>query len=286
QYAMTEDLWDNDDFLEDVRRTCAQQNIPMTTVHSEFSPGQFEINLHHVSDPVLACDHGVLLRRIIKGVARKHGTSATFMAKPFDGIAGSGMHIHLSLYDKEGNNIFSDPGQPVPAVNDTFRHAVGGLAETMASSMAIFAPTANSYRRLVPGTYAPLTPNWGYNHRDVALRIPVSQDKDRRIEHRVSSADANPYLVMAAIAAGIHHGLTHACEPGEMIREYQKLEEEIITLPRQLPEALKVFKEHSILPAYFGQQFCDLFYDIRMSEWEEFSKRVSNIDYEWYLRSI
>ena len=105
---MPEELWDHDEFLEDVRKTCELQNVPMTTVHSEFSPGQYEINLHHVDDPVTACDHGILLKRIIKGVARKHGMAASFMAKPFAEIAGCGLHIHFSLYDKAGENIFAD----------------------------------------------------------------------------------------------------------------------------------------------------------------------------------
>ena len=152
--------------------------------------------------------------------------------------------------------------------------------------MAIFAPNANSYRRLVPGNYAPLTPNWGYNHRDVALRVPVSEDNDRRIEHRVAGADANPYLVMASIAAGIHYGITNKCVPDTMVAEYQEIEEEIITLPRQWPIALDKFQTDTILKDYLGKEFCDLFVEIRRSEWEEFSKRVSNIDYEWYLRSV
>ena len=286
QYAMPEELWDNEKFLEDVRVTCVEQNIPMTTVHSEFSPGQFELNLHHVADPVIACDHAVLFKRIIKGVARNHGSSASFMAKPFDDIAGCGLHIHFSLYDAEGKNVFSTDSEAVPALSDQAKYAVGGLAETMDSAMAIFAPNANSYRRLVPGNYAPLTPNWGYNHRDVALRVPVSEDNDRRIEHRVAGADANPYLVMASIAAGIHYGITNKCVPDTMVAEYQEIEEEIITLPRQWPIALDKFQTDTILKDYLGKEFCDLFVEIRRSEWEEFSKRVSNIDYEWYLRSV
>ena len=122
QYAMPEDLWDNDDFLEDVRKACEVQNVPMTTVHSEFSPGQFEINLHHVDDPITACDHAVLLKRIIKGVARQHGMAATFMAKPFMDVPGSGLHVHFSLYDGDGVNVFADPdSSSVPAISEMLR---------------------------------------------------------------------------------------------------------------------------------------------------------------------
>jgi glutamine synthetase len=286
QYAMPEDLWDNDQFLEDVRIACEAQHVPMTTVHSEFSPGQFEINLHHVDDPVTACDHAILLKRAVKGVARQHGMAATFMAKPFIDIPGSGLHVHFSLYNKEGLNVFSDPlATTVPKISDTLRHAIGGLAETMPDAMAIFAPNANSYRRLIPGNFAPLTPNWGYNHRDVALRIPVSGEKDCRVEHRVAGADANPYLVMAALVAGVHHGINQGCDPGDMIPEGLEIEE-VITLPRIWSLALDEFDSSAILPQYLGEDYCRLFGTVRRGECEQFSTQVSNIDYDWYLRSM
>ena len=286
QYAMPEDLWDNDQFLEDVRLACELQNVPMTTVHSEFSPGQFEINLHHVGNPVTACDHAILLKRIIKGVARQHGMAATFMAKPFADIPGSGLHVHFSLYDSEGHNVFFEANSlEIPAISHTFRHAIGGLAETMSDAMAIFAPNANSYRRLIPGNFAPLTPNWGYNHRDVALRIPVSGEKDCRIEHRVAGADANPYLVMAALVAGIHHGICQGCDPGEMIPEGVEIDE-VITLPRIWLAALDEFDSSAVLPQYLGEDYCRLFGTVRRGECEQFAAQVSNIDYDWYLRSM
>jgi glutamine synthetase len=212
---------------------------------------------------------------------------ATFMAKPFSEIAGSGLHIHFSLYDDAGNNIFADTNLSLtPAISDKMRQAIAGLAETMSEAMAIFAPTANSYRRLVPENFVPLTPSWGYNHRDVALRIPVSDDKDRRVEHRVSSADANPYLVMGAIAAGIHYGITNQCVAAtEMVVESEEMEE-VITLPREWASALDKFADSKILPQYFGEEYCKLFEQLRRSECDEFAAKVSNIDYEWYLRAL
>ena len=246
QYAMPEDLWDQDKFLDDVRSACECQNVPMTTIHSEYSPGQFEINLHHTSDPVKACQDAFLLKRLIKGIARKHNMSATFMAKPFMNVAGNGLHIHLSLYDKNDQNIFSDvTSSSIPAVSNQLIHAIGGLSELMGESMAVFAPNANSYRRLIPGNFAPLTPNWGYNHRDVALRIPVSDSNNMRIEHRVAGADANPYLVLSVIIAGVHHGITQQINSSEMILEGAEIEEKI-TLPRFWPDALNEFSTSAI----------------------------------------
>ncbi len=168
QYCMADDLFDCDAFLNDVRAACEIQDVPLTAIHSEFSPGQWEINTHHRDDAVLACTDAMLLRRIVKGVARRHGLGATFMAKPFDDTGGSGMHIHASVYDSSGVNIFADP-DPVdpPRLMPTLLHAVAGLEATVNEAMAIFAPNPNSYRRFRAGAFAPASPSWGYDHREV-----------------------------------------------------------------------------------------------------------------------
>jgi len=286
QYSMTEDLWDCDAFIEDVHVTCETQHLPSTATHSEFSPGQLEINLHHVDDPILACDHAVLLKRVIKGVARKHGYGATFMAKPFAEHAGSGLHIHISVYDRKGRNILALGGKGNPPIGAGMRHAVGGLAQTMAECMALFAPNANSYRRLKPRSFVPLKPNWGYNHRGVALRIPVSDAKNLRIEHRVAGADANPHLVMAAILMGIHHGLKNKCDPGPMVKEGTWMEDFEVTLPTRWDAALDLFDRSKLLPKYLDKEFCRIFSVCRHSESDQFQAQISNRDYEWYLRAV
>lgn len=129
-----DDLWDIENFLNDVNDACTAQNIPVGTAISEFAPGQFEINLHHVDDPIVACDHAALLKRVIKSIARRHDFVACFMAKPFEEDAGSGLHLHLSLVDKEGKNFFSQGKESMstPPFSARFRHAIGGLAKTMA----------------------------------------------------------------------------------------------------------------------------------------------------------
>ena len=287
QVYNTDDLWEIDDFLSDLHTTCEQQNIPAGTTTSEFAPGQFEINLHHVDDPVLACDHGVLLKRAIKAVARRHGFAACFMAKPFEEDAGSGLHIHMSLVDRNGRNYFSHGREKMasPPFSARLRYAVGGLAKTMAESTAIFAPNANSYRRLRPEMFAPVEPNWGSNHRNVALRIPVSDEKNLRIEHRTSGADANPYLVTAAIAAGIHYGMKNRIEPPRMVEEG-----EIITLKRKIPnrwdDAIDRFSRSKILPAYLGDEYCRIYALHRRDESRRFHNVVSNVDFDWYLGAV
>lgn len=287
QVYSPDDLWDIENFLNDLNDVCEAQNIPAGTTTSEFAPGQFEINLHHVDNPVLACDQGVLLKRAIKAVARQHGFVACFMAKPFEEDSGSGLHVHMSLVDKNGSNYFSQGKEKMasPPFSARLRHAVGGLAKTMAESTAIFAPNANSYRRLRPEMFAPVEPNWGANHRNVALRIPVSDEKNLRFEHRVSGADANPYLVTAAILAGVHYGLKNKCDPGRMVKEG-----EVITLKRKIPnrwdDAIDRFSRSKILPHYLGEEYCRIYAAHRRDESRKFHNVVSNVDYDFYMRAV
>jgi len=284
QYAMMEDLYDVDDFLQDLDAFCRAQNVPAGAALSEYSSGQFEINLHHVDDPVLACDHAVLLKRAVKAAARQNGLAATFMAKPFQDIAGSGLHIHISLLDGNGDNVFAGQSKDGD-FSDTLRHAIGGLAEAMPESMAIFAPNANSFRRYAPYSYVPSTPNWGPNHRSLALRIPLSSPVNTRVEHRVSGADANPYLVVAAVLAGIHHGIENRCEPGPMVETSEEVEHEV-TLPIRWPTALDVFEAGTILPRYLGPDYHALFTACRREEEASYNAEVCDRDFEWYLRAV
>src|SRR5262249_54127812 len=126
--------------LGDIIRFCRQQGTPADTTISENGPCQYEINLHHETDALAAADHAVLLKRVIKGTARRDGMMATFMAKPYAARSGSGMHVHFSVLDKDGHNIFMNSA--------VLKHAIGGLMKTMPDGMAVFAPNANSYRRL------------------------------------------------------------------------------------------------------------------------------------------
>jgi len=287
QYCMADDLFDCDAILDDIRMACEVQNVPLTAIHSEFSAGQWEINTLHTDDPVTACDHAALLKRIVKGVARKHGLGATFMAKPFDALAGSGLHIHASVYDSTGRNIFAERSdESSTVVSETLLHAIGGLSDTLSESMAIFAPNANSYRRFKAGAFAPSAHTWGHNHREVALRIPVSSPDNRRIEHRVAGADANPYLVMAAVLAGLLHGMNKNLDPGRPVPSGADLSDAKVTLPRRWDDALALFRDSSTLPEYLGKTYCNTFAALRQGECNDYHGRVSNLDYEWYLRAL
>lgn len=288
QYCMADDLIECDAFLEDVRRACELQKVPMTAIHSEFAPGQWEINTHHQHDALVAGDQALLLRRIVKGVARRHGIGATFMAKPFADIGGSGMHIHASIYDAKGDNALAgtqaDTGQPV--FSDALRHAIGGLSATINDYMAVFAPNPNSYRRFKAGAFAPAGPTWGYDHREVALRIPASSEDNRRVEHRIAGADANPHFVLAAVLAGMHYGLKTQAEPGEPVAREADLSTVEVTLPTRLDAALDAFRGSQAVADYLGEDFVERYAIQRQGESDSYHGEVPDLDYQWYLRAL
>ena len=194
------------------------------------------------------------------------------------------MHVHISLVDANGKNIFAGTSRDGPFA-DTLRHAIGGLAAAMPESMAIFAPTANSYRRYRPGVFVPLAPNWGRNHRGVALRIPMSGVEDTRVEHRPGGADGNPYLVLAAILAGVHHGIVNKVDPGTMVAQESIIDEKT-ELPVRWDAALDAFDAGKILPKYLGERYHTLYGTCRREEEERFHAEISDRDYEWYLRAV
>jgi len=281
-----DDLWEIEHFLNDVYDYCDAQNIPADAAIAEYSQGQFEVNLRHIDDPVLACDHAVLLKRVVKAAARKHGFVACFMAKPFEEDAGSGLHVHMSLVDRNGKNYFSHGRDSLasPPFSARLRHAVGGLLKTMPAATAICAPNANSYRRLRPDMFAPVEPNWGVNHRVVAIRIPQSDANNLRFEHRTAGADANPYLVTAAIVAGVHYGLKNKCDPGTLIEQGTQIEPKL-RIPHRWDTAIDKFQRSKILPAYLGKDYCRYFAMNRREESRRFHNTVGQLDFDWYLRS-
>lgn len=278
-----EDLHELDDLFADIASAGTAQGIPCGSIVSEYGAGQFEVNLHHVDDALLACDHAVLLRRLIRGVAARHKLAATFMAKPFADTDGSGMHVHVSLLDAQGRNVFA-PAEGA-TVAEPLRHAIGGMLAALPESQAIFCPNANSYRRIRPGCFAPVAPNWGMNHRGVALRIPVADPANTRFEHRPAGADCNPYFAVAAILAAAHHGITQQIEPPPMVQEGQSVADAVLLAPRW-EQALDAFDAGRLLPDYLGAEFCAVFSKARRFEADEFHAQVSNLDYDWYLGAI
>lgn len=275
------DLDDYSDFIDDVMEATRVQHIPGDVAVAEYAPGQYEINLHHQADAQTACRHGLWLKRAIKGVAEKHGFAATFMPKPFRELAGNGTHVHVSLVDEHGRNVFAqDDGD-----NKLLRNAVAGLLATMSEAMLVMAPGANSYRRFAPGMYVPMTPNWGFNNRAVAVRIPAGDPAATRVEHRVAGADANPYLLTACVLAGMHHGITNELRPPDAISGDPGDRNEGAKLPLNWHDSIAAFESATILPAYLGATLRELFLATKKQEAELFAAQTTPLEYEWYLRN-
>ena len=268
-----------DSVLGAIERNCRAQKIPTTSMISEYGAGQFEINLEHQDDPLLAADHAALLRRAVQGTSRALGYDASFMSKPFVDQSGSGMHLHLSLLDAGGDNVF-DPRRSDGDIS--LARSVAGLQATMGESMAIFAPNLNVYRRFKPDEFVPVTTDWGDNNRSVAFRIPPSDAANRRIEHRVSGAEANPYLVVAAVLAGVHHGLTRQLDPGDRHNGNAGAQTDP-ELPLSLWQALAAIRCAQILPDYLGEDYLQIYADVKQAEFDAFMADIHPREYQWYL---
>ncbi len=271
------------DVLTEIHDTCRAQNIPTDTTISENGPGQFEINLMHGADALLAADQAVLMKRVVRNVSRKHGLDATFMAKPYVGKSGSGLHVHFSILDQNGKNIFAAPtgNKGTPAL----RHAVGGLMKAMPDSMLVFAPNLNSYRRFAPGAHAPTSVSWAYDNRTAAVRIPESDAVATRLEHRVAGADANIYLLMAVMLAGAYDGMVNKMNPGPALKG-NVWDSKAKLLPNTLPDALKAFETSPFIAKYFGKHFRGVYAACKQQEKDIMDSRVSSAEIEAYMRHI
>jgi glutamine synthetase len=265
-------------FLADLYAACKVQNIPARTAISEYAPGQVEITLEH-GDALQAMDQAVRYKRLVKGVAHKHGMQACFMAKPFDDLAGTGMHMHVSLADATGNNLFASEDK---AGTPLLRQSVGGMLKHLLDSLLLFCPNANSYRRFQANSYAPLAPTWGVDNRTVSLRVPGGPAHTRHIEHRICGADANPYLAAAAILAAIHHGIRNELDPGEPVEGNGYAQAKTL-LPTDWLTSLKALEHSSWAREAFGEGFLRVYLAIKREEYRQFMAEVGEQDWRWYL---
>ncbi|MGR4891809.1 glutamine synthetase family protein [Sphingopyxis sp. LARHCG72] len=260
------------------------QGLPLESAISEFAPGQFELTLRHKPDALRACDDAIMYKRLVKAIAQAQGLEATFMAKPFADQAGSGMHIHVSVDDGKGNNIFaSDDPEGTPAL----RQAIGGMIGSIGDAFALFAPHANSYRRFKANSYAPVAPTWGVNNRTVSFRIPAGPPPSRHVEHRACGADANPYLAVAAVLAGIHHGMANKADPGAAVvgNGYDRDNSGDDKPPSNWFAALDRFHASKLMRTYLGDRFVDMFSIVKRVEQDNYFSVVPTLDYDWYLRN-
>ncbi|WP_230492944.1 glutamine synthetase family protein [Martelella alba] len=259
-------------FIENLEEMSAAQHIPLTGIVSEVEPGQFELNLRHSHQVVDVCENVLALRRLTSIVASELGYKASFMAKPFSQLAGNGLHFHISLNDVHGNNVFASPDNEL---NGMARLCLAGLLHLMPASVAIMAPGVNSFRRIRKSLNEPLFSSWGYNKRSAALRIPCSADENRRIEYRLAGADANPYLVMAAILTGMFYGLENIDDDS-----LQHITYVAPPLPLFQQQAIEAFQEYPYLMESLGQTFSQQWVNSRLAELTMFESIVTQEETE------
>ena len=273
------DLNEYSRLLAEIDATCRAQNVPATSSLAEYGPGQYEVNLAHAADGLRVCDEALRFKRIVKSVARAHGCEATFLPKPYADMAGSGLHVHVSVLDDDGRNIFAAPS---PLESAPLRHAIAGTLASLGDGMAICAPGPNSYRRFRTEAYVPLHPTWSINNRGSAVRVPASDPANLRIEHRLAGADANPYLVTAWILAGIRAGLEKKIEPPPVTtgNAYTQSGE---ALPLQWAAAIARFASSDFARETFGEKFVNLYSIVKVAEVEEFNSHITPLEIARYL---
>ncbi|MCC2609098.1 glutamine synthetase family protein [Neorhizobium petrolearium] len=271
-----------DDYLQTVRTWAKAQDLPADATTAEFGPGQFEINLLHRADALAAADDCIYLKRIAEQAARKHGLKSTCMAKPYADQAGSGLHVHASIIDRDGNNILDARGSDPLKL----RSVTAGMLNTMRDAQLIFAPFANSYRRFQPGSFAPVDIDWGFGHRGTAIRIPDKGGPAARIEHRVAGADANPYLLLTAILGGMLIGIDETLDPGPSTEPGKEPPAGTKKLTHDFLTAVEDFSASPFIKDIFGERYQKLYGDTKRKEAITFLRTVSDFDYRTYLPRI
>lgn len=270
-----------DELIDDIYHFSERQGLEIDTLIHEEGAGQLEINLRH-GNPIELADQVFMFKRTIREAALKHEIYATFMAKPIQGQPGSAMHIHQSVVDKKtGKNIFSaEDGSET----DAFFHFIGGMQKHVPNALVMFAPYVNSYRRLTQQASAPVNNKWGYDNRTTAFRVPRSDPAARRVENRIPSSDANPYLALAgSLACGLI-GMTGKIKAEPPVLTTANADE--IDLPRSLLEAVDLFEADEELCTLLGKSFAATYAAIKRAEFETFMEVISPWEREYLLLNV
>jgi glutamine synthetase len=254
--------------------------LKVTAANHEFCAGQFEINLNH-SELVDAADRAFRMKSAVQEIARHEGLLATFMAKPFNDEGGSGFHLHLSLEDGSGTNVFDDPNGAY-GLSDMGRHAIAGVLRHAPALAAIANPTINSYKRFGPDTLAPWLIDWGLDNRSAMLRIPPERGPGSRMEVRLGDATANPYLIIAAVAAASYLGIRDKAEPPEPFEGYGYELGSAPMLPQTLTAALDALEADTALGEVLGDYFVASFLAYKRNEVERFERFVTDWEFREY----
>ncbi|MBV8679012.1 MAG: glutamine synthetase [Aquitalea sp.] len=264
-------LNDLEGFFDDLYQACEQLGIQTDTYVHEMGPSQFEINLKHGNALELA-DQTFLFKYALKEIGYQHGLTVVCMAKPLPGQPGSSMHLHQSVVDGQGRNVFSQAdGEASPE----FFHYIGGLQQYLPHLMPLFCPSPNSFRRFVKGLAAPVNVSWGVDNRSVGIRVPVSGPEARRVENRLPGCDANPYLSLAAsLGAGLL-GVEEKRSPSEAAVGNVFNGEDAATLPNTLDAACALMAAHDTAERLFGGEFSRAYLAVKEVELSHFHNQIT-----------
>ncbi|PLS16093.1 glutamine synthetase [Bacillus sp. M6-12] len=271
-----------EDFIQDFVYSLEAMGVTTEQISSEYGPGQLEINLKY-TNALKAADDQVTFMHLYKQIARDKGLVGTLMPKPFQHLSGSGLHVHISLYDEDGENLFEDStDQRGLDMSEKAYHFIGGLLRHGSSLIAIGAPSINSYKRMQPGSWAPAHICYGSGNRSVLVRIPEKR-RARRFEYRGADGTSNPYLLAACLVAAGLRGIQTKIDPGEPVdfdvssaSEFELKERGISWVPRSLTEAINALSEDSVLAQTIGRTIWEEFIKIKRTEWNKYSRYVSN----------
>ncbi|SHF05936.1 glutamine synthetase [Microbulbifer donghaiensis] len=264
-----------------------RMDFPLEGLHTETGPGVLEAAIT-VDTAEAAGDKAALFKTFMKVLAQRLGLMATFMAKWSGDYPGQSGHIHLSLRERDsGKSAFYDPEQP-QSMSAVQRHFLAGQQRLMPEFLAMMAPTVNSYRRLVPGFWAPTDATWGVENRTAALRVIPGSDKSQRTEYRLGAADANPYLALAAALGSGLYGVMQRWEPSEAVagNAYALQQPEELALPRTLWESAQRLKASEAARELFGSDFVEHFAISREWEEREYRRHVSDWELDRYFEII
>ena len=263
-----------------------RMDFSLEGLHEETGPGVLEAAITY-KDALRSADDAALFKTFTKVALQKENKMATFMARWSADYPGQSGHIHLSLKDEAGKALFHDATQP-HNMSQTMRHFIGGLQKLMPEFLAMIAPTINSYRRLVPGYWAPTEASVGIDNRTCAVRIIPGSEKSQRLEYRIAAADANPYIILSAVIACGLWGIEHEADIESMVsgNAYDQKLPEHLRLPTNLMEAAQRFKASAIARDYLGDEFVEHFAASREWEVREFRKHISHWELERYFEII
>lgn len=266
-------------FFDAVYEGAKTLDLPLEALISEYSVGQYELTIRY-RDLMRAADDVVIAKRLIRSTARRFGMEACFMAKPFGNQAGSGMHLHLSLADQAGANLFADPAPDT--LSPLMLQAIAGVRGTIGETMAVLAPFYNSWRRFASVNYSPGNDTWGFENRTVALRVPSGAAKARHFEHRVGGVDANPYLVAAVTLGGALDGIEAKADPGPAVigNAYENAAPN--TLPRSWVEAIDRLEHSAFARRILGPMLHQGFVAVKRAEVDRMAREVSEAEWALY----